>query len=527
MLYYKFKNYEEFQEIFGMTSHGNGVKSRKNKILLDYIKDPKLLRNAVRSNDFSLLHISSMAELKTTMMRKLYNSGVRTQDCKYMLQLMDYTFYSPIYETDENRGLCEDGTTSHVRYYNHEREQIFKMKAGRLMNHIIESCPFGKTLEGKSVKNWLCEEFSTDWEAYTWSHIPKNTLYVDDNFEDIYSSKCMMRDDHEYDPFRSCMTNKSYWKFYKNSVSAKAAYLKDNETGLIIARCIIFTDVKDETGKKWRFAERQYSYHQNLVYQRALICALIEGGHIDCYKKIGAGCGEANAIVDIHGNDLSDKLFEIDCDLDWDDPLSYQDSFKYYNMYKEKAYNYESDDYEHCLDVTEGSLDASCGDNDDDDDENYDEYHDQTTYDYTVQVTFHGHSLSCSEERLEDFEWFQDHWYHKDDLQVCPICGEKMLNVEYYAEHLSYSEVLGEYYCSDECRDQAEREYKARNWFYSDYDEEYFKDENALTTFITLNTETGRFEEQTIAINTLSKLIVQKEMIQIGDMYYETKLAAS
>ena len=526
MLYYKFKNYEEFQEIFGMTSHGNGVKSRKNKILLDYIKDPKLLRNAVRSNDFSLLHISSMAELKTTMMRKLYNSGVRTQDCKYTLQLMDYTLYSPIYETDENKGLCEDGTASHVRYYNHEREQIFKMKAGRLMNHIIESCPFGKTLEGKSVKNWLCEEFSTDWEAYTWSHIPKNTLHVDDNFEDIYSSKCMMRDDHEYDPFRSCMTNKSYWIFYKNSVSAKAAYLKDNETGLIIARCIIFTDVKDETGKKWRFAERQYSYHQNLVYQRALICALIESGHIDCYKKIGAGCGEANAIVDIHGNDLSDKRFEIECNLEWEDELSYQDSFKYYNMYKEKAYNYEPDYYEYTLDVTEGSLDAA-NDDDYDEDEHYDEYNQEYTYADVVDVHYQGREITCSENRLDDFERFDGSWYHSDDLKKCPVCGEVMLSEKYYEERLSYSELLDMYFCSSECMNEAECEYKKEHWFYAQYDDEYFEDEEEITTFITLNTQTGLFEKETISVSYLQELVESGEMVRMGETYYETKLAAS
>ena len=526
MLYYKFKNYEEFQEIFGMTSHGNGVKSRKNKILLDYIKDPKLLKQAIKTNDFSLLQISSMAELKETMMRKLHNSGARTQDCKYSLQLMDYILYSPIYSTDENKGLCEDGTSTHVRYYNHEREQIFKMKAGRLMNHIIESCPFGKTLEGKAVKNWLCEEFTLDWQAYTMSKIPKNTLHVDENFKDIYSLGCMKRDnDHDRDPFHSCMTNKNNWKFYLNSVSARAAYLTENETGLIIARCIIFTDVRDEEGNKWRMAERQYSYNQNLVYQRALIDALIQGGYIDCYKKIGAGCGDSRAIVDIHGNDLSNKYFEIDCDLEYDDPLSYQDSFKWYNTNEGKAYNYEPEHCDYELDVTEGSLEANF-EGHEDDDENYDDYHEEYTYSDLVDVYCEGLRMTCSEERLEDFEWFQGHWYHKDDLQLC-VCGERMLSVEYYAEHLSYSEVLGEYYCSDECRDQAERDFKARNWYYSDYDEEYFKDEEEITTFITLNTETGRFEEQTISVNTLSSLLIQKEMIQIGDMYYETKLAAS
>jgi len=63
-------------------------------------------------------------------------------------------------------------------------------------------------------------------------------------------------------------------------------------------------------------AERAYSYHVNLVYQRALIDALIKGGYIDCFKKIRAGCSEANSILDIYGNSLSNKQFRINCELD-------------------------------------------------------------------------------------------------------------------------------------------------------------------------------------------------------------------
>lgn len=34
-----FSNYDEFKNIFGITEHGNGVKSRRNKILLRFLKD--------------------------------------------------------------------------------------------------------------------------------------------------------------------------------------------------------------------------------------------------------------------------------------------------------------------------------------------------------------------------------------------------------------------------------------------------------------------------------------------------------
>ena len=71
--------------------------------------------------------------------------------------------------------------------------------------------------------------------------------------------------------------------------------------------------------------------------------------------------------MDVEGNSLSDRMFRISCDLDWDDDLSYQDSFKYYNDSTRVADNHE----EGCLflDVTEGSL------NNADDDHPYDDYH--------------------------------------------------------------------------------------------------------------------------------------------------------
>ena len=71
MLYYKFQNYEEFKSIFGIQIHGNGAKNRKNKILLAYIKNRELLHQAVKNNDFSLLHISNIPDLKQEMKKRI------------------------------------------------------------------------------------------------------------------------------------------------------------------------------------------------------------------------------------------------------------------------------------------------------------------------------------------------------------------------------------------------------------------------------------------------------------------------
>mgnify|MGYP001164459177 CR=1 FL=1 len=64
MLYYQIKNYEDFKKRFGLTTRENGVISRKNKILLGHLKNPLLLRYCLKHNDYSLLHISDMADLQ-------------------------------------------------------------------------------------------------------------------------------------------------------------------------------------------------------------------------------------------------------------------------------------------------------------------------------------------------------------------------------------------------------------------------------------------------------------------------------
>ena len=59
MLYYNFSNFEEFKERFGIQEHANGEKSRKNKILLAFIKNKELLHEAVITGNFYLFQYQS------------------------------------------------------------------------------------------------------------------------------------------------------------------------------------------------------------------------------------------------------------------------------------------------------------------------------------------------------------------------------------------------------------------------------------------------------------------------------------
>lgn len=497
MLYYKFKNYEEFKEMFGIIKHSNNVSSRKNKILLAYIKNKELLHQAVEANDYTLLHISSMPELKKTMTERIMVSGHSDDRLCYGLELGGDLYYSQNFETDELKGVCEDGDSKAIRYVNHDNNgKVFKMKAGKFYRKIILETEFGKTLP-EQVLIYLCEEFTSDWQVYTQNSIPQNKLCVDKKFWKIYSSDYCIGD------FSSCMTDKEYHSFYQNAVNSSAAYL-ENGDGMILARCIIYNEVKDRSGKIWRLAERQYSCDNSEVLKRALVDALIRGGHIDGYKKIGAGCGDSRCFVDLDGNSLGNLEFRISCNLDYGDTLSYQDSFKWYDIESKIATNYESGDI--YLDITDGSLEGI-----------YDDYHGYYCPETRI-VYCNGIEYDCCTTDLDDFTYISrlNEYHHDNDILSCPECEEYFLKQEKV-----YSEITDEYYCSEECCQKAERNYKEENWHFSDYNQEYYEGEEDILSYQKWNPITLVYEEKTISTQTLNRLLRDGEFYNIEGNYYD------
>lgn len=503
MLYYKFQNYEEFKELSGIQKHGNGVCSRKNKILLAFIKNRELLHKAIATGDTRFLRISSMPELKKLLTQEISRQSQNDERLPYLLNLNGNLYYSSIYSTDDNLGLCEDGDAKAVRYINNEDMKTYKMKAGKLYRSIILETEFGRSLP-EQVVTYLCEEFVADWQVYAMMKVPKNKLCIDQNFEKIYSSESCVGD------FHSCMVDKEYHYFYQNAVDASAAYLT-NEDGKIIARCIIYNKVMDKNDKIWRLAERQYSSDEDDILKRSLIDALIKGGHIDGYKKVGAGCGEARNFVDLDGNSLAGYRFRIECNLDYDDTLSYQDSFKWYDEYKRIADNYGDGDI--ALDTTEGSIDGE----DEDEDRPYDTYHDYYC-DNTHLVYLHGIEYYCDTENMDDFIWIEEseEYHHEDDVLICPECNE------YYLEtRTNYSDITEKDYCCSECREKAEETYKQKNWFYSEYDEEFYEDEYMVVSYQEWNPVRCSYKERTISIQTLEGLVKENRLYEIDEIYYD------
>lgn len=506
MLCYNFNGLEGFKERFGIIEHGNGEKSRKNKILLAYIKQPSLFWEASRTGDYSLINIASMSELKQTILERVQQSGCNDENLPHKVQLINYTFYSSKYETDEFNGVCQDGDVKCCRYKNCNNGRAYKMKAGKFLQALILETEFGKTLP-EQVLVYLMEEFATDFQSYSSSTLIEYKLFVNKQFSRIYSSY------HCSGDFGSCMVDRGHHYFYEDAIDASAAYLENRE-GVVVARCIVYNKVYDENGKIWRLAERQYSSGSDAKLKRALIDALIREKLIDGFKTIGAGCGDAASFEDCNGNSLSGKKFHIECDLDCDDTLSYQDSFKWYDMDKRIAYNYPEQGAEYNLDTTDLNLYGDCDDNDDDDEpQEYDSYHQRNAWDITT-VYVHGHRETCDIDDLDDFYEINGTYYHQDDVSHCDRCGN------YYLKDSNvYSKITGEDFCSDKCRLEAEKEYMAENWYYSDFDQAYYEDKRDLTTYLHWDWNVVNYVVKTISKQSLDRHSAQ--FILYDGVYYD------
>lgn len=502
MLYYNFKDYKDFNELFGITKHGNGVKSRKNAILLSFLKNPNLLKN----NEYELLSTRSLVELKANLVKRI-REELYEMDLPYHMILNGTDYRSPKYSTDNNNGLCEDGDYKSIRYFSHGKGQIFKKKAGKIYLEIIQECEFGRSLE-TNIRTWLVEELARDWQTYAYGLLPANTLHVDDNFNKIYSSGHLYGCD-----CGSCMVDRGRTDFYKYSVKAKAAYLT-NSDDKIIARCIIFTDVYDENGKKWRLAERQYSHNCDLIAQQALIDGLIVNGFIDGYKKVGAGCGDSRLFLDINGNSLMDKKFHISCTLGMEDILSYQDSFKWYDYNNDVAYNYHHPDANYDLATTDLNL---YGDDDCEDDA-YDDFHEYSCSE-VQECYYHGRVYFVDVNNMDNFHWVSSvgQYHHDDDIIWCNECNEYQLD-----DKSVYSDITGEDYCCEACRDAAEKRFKEQNWYYSDFDQDYYEFEDDIARFYTWDEEKQFYVAKTISTNSLEAKIEDGAFIEFDGDYYPT-----
>lgn len=503
MLLFNISNYADFNHLFGLESHANGAKSRKNKILLQHIKNRSLIRYCREHSDWSLLHIRNMADLKTLVLAGIRESGISDKDLSCQVKLIGSTYRSARYRTDHMEGLCEDFDKKSVRYVNTKTERVYKMKAGKFFTAIIKETGLGRILSGQVV-NWLAEEFTQDWQTFTHGRTSEVELHVDDNFELIYDPEACK----DFNGC-SCMVGRNRHRFYTDSVNAKAAYLLDKE-GHVLSRAVIFTHVKDEKGKKWRLCERQYARGSDEVLKRLLVDMLIRGGHIDGYKQVGAGCHDSRAFVANDGTSLADKKFSIRCELHTDQTLSYQDSFKYYDYAGNTAYNHEDASFDYSLDTTDLNLDG-----DDDDEEEYEEYDDWHGYScHETRLCYvRGHEYNVDADNLEEFVYVEscEEYHHKDDCTRCPTCGTWVLK-----EDATYNEDADGSFCNEEC----ESSYIEEHFHYAEYDDEYFPEERDIARFNVWDEDSRKYREMTISAEMLNHLIQTSQVSGEGDSWF-------
>lgn len=475
MIYIKsFKNYDEFKNIFTIVEHGNGVKSRKNKILLAWLKDRNFLHHwlqwrekfgkesfFVNAEEHCYLAARNMNEARTAVQAIMFSvapglnrkiTGRSNKTCR----LADWVMYHSTLYIDYGKGLCADGDTKSVRYVNSLRDnRVFKMKAGKFVTACLEDLPCTDILP-EQVKRWIGEEFAREWQAHAEKEIGDRndlTLHVGSDLKDF----CRIYDSSEYSgDFHSCMAGEDQYEFYRYAVDASAAYLT-NANDYIVARCVIFNDVRDEDGKTWRLAERQYSKDMDDVLKQILVNKLIDEGLIDGYKRVGVDCHDNRNFVANNGDSLAGKQFRIDCNLDEGDILSYQDSFVYYNRNEHVAYNYDTCTYTDELNDTgrifhpshEGE-EYSYYDEEwiDSDDAVYDNYHeDWMRSEDAVEACYHGRSIKIHCNRTEDFTWSDRYdMYLFDDDCVTDANRDAILRND------AVEAVDGEYYHEDDTR---------------------------------------------------------------------------
>jgi hypothetical protein len=481
-----FKNYEEFKVLFGVVEHGNGVKSRKNKILLACLKDRKLLHWWLSFKDrcdrthrerlyntCDYLYATGMDDLKNfamKMMGRLVLNEVCGMDVPYYciaFNGLPYEFYSSSMRLDGFKGICADGDSKTVRYENVEREKVFKMKAGKFITRCIEECRITRDYMPEQLKRWIGEEFAREWQVFAEQRsTDRYTLHVDDNFKDIYDSgRC-------YGDFESCMTDKGQHTFYRDAIEAKAAYITD-EHGWIVARCIVYTDVIDENGNHYRLAERQYSMGQDNVLKQILVDKLIKAGEIDGYKRVGVDCHDNKNFVRNDGSSMRDLVLHIACCLKAGNTLSYQDSFIYYNHDEQISYNDSSKSYSDELNTTDRQFGGGSNWSDyneeyiPEEESVYDDFYEDWMWDnQQSDAIYRDERILINDDRAsKSNDW---NWSNHEDAYL-------------YDGDCCYVDSVDDWRLLDDCVDDIDDNWQLKeDCEYSDYHEEYIPKKQAV-----------------------------------------------
>ena len=131
---------------------------------------------------------------------------------------------------------------------------------------------------------------------------------------------------------------------------------------------------------------------------------------------------------------------------------------------------------------------------------------------------YHGREYSCSVDDLDEFVWVasEERYYHEDDVDRCKWCGEWFVT-----EKGHESELTGNCYCSEGCREKAEDCYISENWYRCDWDGEYYEHEEDLITYKALNILSKTYTDRTIHKDFINVALENRELYLIDEVYYD------
>lgn len=442
-----FKDFADFKSKF-TTNNG----SRHNGIVIAHLKwcfrhrNDRLYKPEIKRAFEAAMNMNDVYEHVLYMMFTVSSCNHNDNPDARMFETNFLGLPNPVWhktiESDERRGVCEDNDLEQVRFIRHltleqmshtdgvDRAKVVKKKAGRLLREILTDTIADLP---ESVVNYVCETFANKWRAARVADIPRYELHIDDDFASIYGDGR-----RKYRIDGSCMSFDCQYKFYSDSVNAHAAYLTDIENdGAIVARCILFDEVFDEDGNKYRYAERQYSQDGDISLKQLLVDKLIAGGHIDLYKEVGASYSDCDRIYRVSDRALlNEEEFRIENTIEDGDTLSFQDTFIF--LKDGYAYNKYQSGYDHKLNTCDSILNGE-----------YDDYHDcycrETFTCYVWDVSYREYNeVHCSVDNDDDFMECIDGEYYDDYVEI---------NGSYYPyDHQDIVNIDGEYYLKDDCR---------------------------------------------------------------------------
>lgn len=442
-----FKNRTEYKELFN-----NG----RNKLFL------ATLRKVCKSKDLWGLFvrfIPSAAEISNANLIRFLGCliGCESYGKKNVFNLMHgCSIRTDAYKADEYNGRCIDGDVGAVRYIKQEDGGIYKMKMGKWILSILQNEYNVIDLVGLPLVNYWIETLTTQWKSsgFTGQRFTLKTRNEGLTFEHIYST------DMCAGKLGSCMMDDEQYVFYDTAVDAEPVALYDQQEDAIVARAVIFHNVKDREGHPYNYLERQYA--KNDICKELLIDKCYEKGIIDIHKSASAGYSDVTEIYNKARERLEDTFLSIEMNIEHGDTISFQDTFRYYH-YDEKIgtnlmmYGVNAT----CrLDTTDRVFNVG----------EWDEYNEEYTQDDLADV----------------YVWDGTDYIRQTVAEGYAENTFESYEGEYY-DYLVYSDIIGDDVPADRIG-ELEEEYKESHWNFDEFNEEY-ADEDLAQVYVCRGTE--------------------------------------